>query len=514
MSFNKKPSGASTVGVDIGTNQIKVVEVKSGKDGLQVAGYGIAPTPAGSIDNEVIVDPKTLSQALRQVLSDSGISCKRCVSLISGQSSVIVRIIEVPKMTREELAETMQWEIERHVPFSKDEVVMDFAPIEREESAEEEQNMEVLLAVAQQDAVNSHIETLFLAGLDPVALDIEYLSACRMLIDASPNSELKEESVALVNIGASTTQMGVFRSGLLAFPRILPIAGDTITRAISEQLGISIEDAELLKCEQGQVMIDRIAPRGQAVNLDDGGEPDSFGMGMDFNLEDTQQDLGVGGNLGFIPNLGGYGLPEEPESEDSSAEADGAEDIVPVPVKPLVDFDLPAFDTGSEANLPEEAEPSIDPLGAPQDADSIFDQGDFASVFDSHPDIAKEDDELAPIDSTSLGLDVTSHYTKEQVFDAMATVLEELISEIHRSLEYYSSSSQDHPQRVILFGGTAKMPGIDKYLESELGIKVELADPLQELNISTKVAEQDTLQDDILSMPSCIGLAIRDMIGD
>ncbi|HAH88475.1 MAG TPA: hypothetical protein DCL60_14005, partial [Armatimonadetes bacterium] len=110
--------------------------------------------------------------------------------------------------------------------------------------------------------------------------------------------------------------------------------------------------------------------------------------------------------------------------------------------------------------------------------------------------------------------DVTSHYTKEQVFDAMATVLEELISEIHRSLEYYSSSSQDHPQRVILFGGTAKMPGIDKYLESELGIKVELADPLQELNISTKVAEQDTLQDDILSMPSCIGLAIRDMIGD
>ena len=124
-----KSHGGPTVGINIGTSLIKVVEARPGKDGPQITALGVAPTPPGAIDNEVIVDPQTLGQAIRRLLSESGISCKKCVSSVAGQSSVVVRIIEVPKMTRQELAETMKWEVERHVPFAANEVIMDFQPV-------------------------------------------------------------------------------------------------------------------------------------------------------------------------------------------------------------------------------------------------------------------------------------------------------------------------------------------------------------------------------------------------
>ena len=170
MGLLGESSGGPTVGVDIGSSLIKVVEARPGKDGIQITALGVAPTPTGAIENEVIVDPQALGRALRQLLLESGISCKRSVSSVSGQSSVIVRIIEVPKMTKPELAETMKWEIERHVPFAANEVMMDFQPVERPAASPDDQNMEVLLAVAQQEVVNRHMETLFAAGLEPSAV--------------------------------------------------------------------------------------------------------------------------------------------------------------------------------------------------------------------------------------------------------------------------------------------------------------------------------------------------------
>ncbi len=117
-------------------------------------------------------------------MRDSGITIKRAVGCISGQNAVVIRIIEVPKMTDAELKETMKWEVERHVPFAPSETVLDYQPLQmRTPEAQSSPNMEVLLAVAQQDAVNNYVDTLFAAGLDPVAIDIEPLAVSRALLD-------------------------------------------------------------------------------------------------------------------------------------------------------------------------------------------------------------------------------------------------------------------------------------------------------------------------------------------
>lgn len=498
MGLLGKSGGGPTVGIDIGTNLIKVVEARPGKDGIQITALGVAPTPPDTIENEVIVDPQTLGQAVRDLLTESGITCKRSVSSVSGQSSVVVRIIEVPKMTRQELTEAMKWEIERHVPFPASDVVMDFQPIERSSTAPDDQNMEVLLAVAQQETINSHIETLFSAGMEPAAIDVEPLAACRSLIDIS-NTDARQQTIAIINIGSAATELGVYQNGLLAFPRTLPIAGDAITRALSDGLNLSIQQAERLKRERAVVLLDRAVEMSSSIGMPDiqpiGGHEDS---GEPLDISTPTEDAADDSDMGFIPALS-YGPDTESESTSSDApdfDIDVGES--PEPPKPVMDFDLSAgeekasvIEIPSELDQPIENETEADDLSEPQVNDLSIKEEE------------KEEEVIQP-----------GEFSQETVFDAMMTVLNDLIAEIRRSLEYYASRFQNQPDRIMLCGGTAKLKDLDKLIESELGIPVVLANPLENVQAFSSTLSQDYLEEVAVIFPVSAGLAIRDMIGE
>ena len=192
------------------------------------------------MQNNIITDPQLMGQAVKQLLRESGITAKRVVGSVAGQSAVVVRIIEVPKMTDAELKETMRWEVERHVPFAPSETVIDYQPLaSADPAAANNPNMEVLLAVAQQDVIANYVDTLFAAGLDPVAIDIEPLAVSRATLDLvdgrpvvrprprrrpSPTRRITaacrwtqrpHETVAIVNIGATNTDICIYQDGQL-----------------------------------------------------------------------------------------------------------------------------------------------------------------------------------------------------------------------------------------------------------------------------------------------------------
>ncbi len=245
------------LGLDIGTSRIKFVEARAGRQGPIVFNVGMGMTPRDTISNGVIVDPDTLGAAIRQLLSEFGVKTRSVVSSVASQSSLVVRPIEVPRMTRQELQSTMQWEVDRHIPFAASEVIMDFEPlVAPEDLPEDAQNMEVLLAVAQEDMIEAHVQTLLNAGLDPAVLDVEPLSACRSLIDIARDQGSYERTYALLNIGAQTTDLSIFRpGGLLSFTRPIPVAGDNITNAIADSLGYEFHEAERAKIEHGKAYV-------------------------------------------------------------------------------------------------------------------------------------------------------------------------------------------------------------------------------------------------------------------
>ncbi len=275
--------GATHVlGLDIGTAFIKAAELQLRGDTFHVVGRpAVIPTPEGAVRGGVIVDAPAVSEALQALKSQYGLHMKRVVASVGGDSSVVVRITEVPKMSGKELDDAIQWELDEQTPFPIDEVIYDYAPITRPDADPEATEMEVLLAVAQEDLVNAHVEAIMGAGMQPVAIDVEPLAIGRALVDAA-GDELADQTIVNVHIGATTTLILIFRHKLLAFVRVIPSAGENFTQTLAQNFMVSPEQAEIIKLFLG--------------NLQEGGaveppEHDEFaGTGM-FEAEEEELEI-------------------------------------------------------------------------------------------------------------------------------------------------------------------------------------------------------------------------------
>jgi len=428
------------LGLDIGTSRIKFVEVRGDRGGLRVTGAGIGLTPRDSIANGVIVDPAALGAAVRQLLDQYGIKTKAVISSVASQSSLVVRPIEVPRMTRQELAQTMQWEVERHIPFAASEVVMDFEPlVDPDALPPEAQNMDVLLAVAQEDMINAHVETLLEAGLDPQAVDVEPLSACRSLIDINRDRGAYDQTYALLNVGATTTDLSVIRGGLLSFTRPVPLAGDNITNAIAEALGYEFHEAERVKLEEAAIYLDGAA-------------------GADR------------------PQLPGETAPAADEGLTMPTTPDAGEQAPPTKV----------FDLDQEAQA-EQAAPEPPPAAGEEEQSA---------------------EPVLPVVRTP-----GAGSTARQVYEALLPTAVELVSEVRRSVEYYSSRFPEaRVDRILLFGGTGKLPNLAEFLANEVGIPVEVGDPFQRVEVEGDAVAPEIVDADKCLMPVAVGLAIRDLM--
>ena len=501
MSLVSKSAPSAMVGLDIGSELIKVAEARAAKDGIKITGIGVSPTPAGAIENNIVVDPQALGAAIKQIMRESGIKTKRVVSSITGQSSVVVRIIEVPKMTKEELKETMKWEVERHVPFAPDEIIMDFAPVEKPSTPPDAQNMEVLLAVAQQDAVNMHVQTLLAAGLAPMAIDVQPLAISRPLINVL-NGTLPG-TVAVVNIGATTTDVGVFEGGVLAFPGPpLAIAGVNFTRAISEALGVSMEDAERLKREYSAAQDDKI-DTGAADAGFDIGAPSATGEPTAFDTAYTQNDTEPSGQADTDFSAFDFGTAVPPPTQPSKPPAAARnEDVFDLGGgEPTTQF-TPAFDLDEPETESVQPVPSVDAGAEPDmlEAQTEYDLGEPASATAPEPT------------DTQAGYFPPATDIGQRVRDALAPVMYELATEITRSIDYYATRYQNRPEQIFLCGGTAKMRGLDTFLANELGIPVQVGDPLANFTVNCPKHSSQYLNEVAPLFPICIGLAIRDML--
>ena len=469
------------LGVDIGTHLIKAAEVRTTRGQAQLLNIGIRPTPPEVISNGVIIDPESLGTALKALLAAQGIRTRQAVVSVAGQSSLVVRPIEVPKMSREELADTMKWEVERHIPFAVSEVVMDYQPlVEPELLPEDQQNMEVLLAVAQEDMINAYLQTLQVADLRPLALDIEALAAARALIEvAAEKGTSYLETVALVNIGATNTDITIIREGLLAFTRTIPLAGDTLTNAISEGLGRDINEAERLKREYGTLLLDQPIAAMPAP-AEPAAAPAAPAMQAP-PLPDLADDLDVT-----------QIVPPPASSEEES------------PGKPA---DAPVFDLSSEIE---------DALPKRRSTRQIFD----LSVDEPEPPAGAEPVQSAAPEAPSAPPapvpDLTFTTGGEngmgrRVYEAMMPTLSELVGEIRRSIEYYRTRyPNSNVDRVVLLGGTARLEHLSEFISNELTIPVMLADPFATMSFMPPGYSSRYLKEIACLFPIAVGLGLRE----
>ncbi len=535
------------VGIDIGSQLMKAVELTvSPKEGLAVTALAVAPTPPGVLQNGILTDPNAMAVAVKQMLKDAGIRAKRAVGCIAGQASVVVRIIEVPRMTPAELTETMKWEVERHVPFAPTEVEMDYQPLPLKDDGTNEgdaPNMSVLLAVAQREMVGYYVDALLKAGLEPVAIDIEPLAAGRALLDIDDNglpvrravvpvalpggdfaseedmsaSSAPRETVAVVNIGASNTDISIFEDGMLIFPRSLALAGESLTRAISESLDYTIDQAERLKIESGQVLMER---------LNDYSNQQYPTEAVEFPYGQPEEDFS---------NLRPVGLPDSGPLSRSPFDSGPLQARTPFDSGPLG-----GPTTGGQGTVSDRL--SSGPLGGPSSGGLASGPlGGFNNPIDlertqpiqrSTLDLARRPNGTgtAPLrgasgddggfgeigmggDHIDVGAPQAPDELTIQIFDAMLPVLRELATELRRSLDYYRSRAAGrNVDRLILCGGTASLPNIDKFLEQEMLVPIQIANPMRGLSVTSKSFDASYLQSIAPLFTIAVGLAERQAV--
>jgi type IV pilus assembly protein PilM len=239
MAFGKKKD---IVGLDIGSSSIKVVELSETNRGYQLVHCAMAPIPPEAIVDGSLMDSVVIVDTIRDLIKGFKIKTKEVVTSVSGHS-VIVKKISLPVITEDELAESIQWEAERYIPFDASDVNIDFQIL----GANEESNelMDVVLVAAKKDIINDYLSVLLEAGLTPVIIDIDAFALENMY---QANYSMKMgEIIGLVDIGANVMNINIMNDGVSAFTRDVFKGGSSITEEIQKHLHVDHEEAEGLK---------------------------------------------------------------------------------------------------------------------------------------------------------------------------------------------------------------------------------------------------------------------------
>ena len=243
----------NVVGLDIGSNSFKLVQLKSTSKGWQLVKYAIQEVSGEAVE-ELDPDLKetVLSEGLKKLFKARKVSNKRVATAVSGDS-VIVRYVKLPFMTEEELRNVISYEAEQHIPLPIDQVVVDFH-ILGEAADEKEKKLEVLLVAAKEELIDQHIRILKLAGLKPAVIDVDSFAMENAYL--ANYGEEKGETVALVNIGAKTTTINVIEDGVSHLTRDFSVAGNQFTKQMQTEMNLGFSQAEELKRQQGQVAVE------------------------------------------------------------------------------------------------------------------------------------------------------------------------------------------------------------------------------------------------------------------
>lgn len=242
--FNKE----TTVGIDIGSSCIKAVEVEATPTGWELVNVAIAPTPAEAIKDGVVTNIVDVSEAIRSLLRDAGIKASSAVCAISG-SQVIVRQVQFPRMPEAVLRKSIRFEASKYISSSIDDSVVEFEILG---DGDGDGLMNVMLVAAPREMVESRVAAIEHAGLEPLIVDVEAFALIRALVEFHATDEYLHRTVALIDMGASHTDVNIVSCGSFALTRNIPIAGNSFTNAVKSLTGSSVEEAEKIKLEMAK----------------------------------------------------------------------------------------------------------------------------------------------------------------------------------------------------------------------------------------------------------------------
>jgi type IV pilus assembly protein PilM len=237
-------SSKTVIGLDVGSYAVKAVALQPHGDRLTLQGYAQAR-----------IGSQEPVEVIRKVLEQLGARSRRLVSSVSGRS-VIVRQVETPRLNPNELKAHIAYEADKYIPFGSEEVIIDCQPLP-ERAEEAGAKMQVLLVAVRRGFVEDHIVQLRNAGIAPEIIDVDVFAlanAYELLGPGAPNDPEAKTATALIDVGASKSNIAIVQGTRLLFTREVYLAGNEITDAIVRTFNEPAENVERIKSAPGEAL--------------------------------------------------------------------------------------------------------------------------------------------------------------------------------------------------------------------------------------------------------------------
>ncbi len=235
------------LGIDISATAVKLIELARSSQHFQVEAMAVEALPDGAMQDRNPTDPEAVGAAIKRALKTSGSGLKQAAMAVP-TSSVITRIIPMDvNLSEDEIEANIQIEAAQYIPFSLEEIYLDFQVQGR--SASNQDLQDVMIVASRKENVDSRQEALEEAGLKATIVDVESYAlenAFHLLSAGLPDYDA-DTRIALVDMGATITALYVFQDDRIIYNREQPFGGEQLTMAIADTYGLPRDRAELAK---------------------------------------------------------------------------------------------------------------------------------------------------------------------------------------------------------------------------------------------------------------------------
>jgi type IV pilus assembly protein PilM len=240
------------IGIDISSTAVKMVELaNNGRGSYKLEGYSMAPLAKDVIVDGNVNDLEKVAEAMKLAWKLLGSREKRSALALPAAAVISKKVLMAADLREEDMEMQVEAEANQYIPFSLDEVNIDFQVIGPAPNSPDE--VEVLIAASRKEKIEDRVAAAEGAGLKVTVMDVETYAteAAYTLVSGQLPNAGREQTVMIVDLGASMMHINVLHDNKSVYTREQSFGGGQLTQEIQRRFGLSLEEAEIAKRKGG-----------------------------------------------------------------------------------------------------------------------------------------------------------------------------------------------------------------------------------------------------------------------
>jgi len=222
-------------GLDIGTNAIRVVQLSKSGRAWNLVKYGYTPVDSKIVASDAPESKRRLGEAIMTAVGQSGIKAQN-VAIGLPSSKTFTTIIDIPKISEQELKATMKYQVDQYIPMAIDEAKVDWALLG--DSLRSPGQYEVLLTSTSNAYAEERLEFIEGLGFNVIAEEPDTIAMVRSLVPSDA-----QDAQLILDMGEMSTDLAITYGGVPRLVRTVPTGIHSLVRAAVQNLNVEENQA-------------------------------------------------------------------------------------------------------------------------------------------------------------------------------------------------------------------------------------------------------------------------------